>query len=339
MNTFYQQSLEQQEEQLLRLAYSALPAWGLEGTLSLIKHRENAVYRLETRDKQQYALRIHRANYHSNASLHSELSWVDALQGCGIDVPNAIPTLNGDFFTIASIASVPEPRQIDLLSWVDGKQIGSVEDGLTDGPEQIRKNYYTIGEVAAQIHNQASQWSTPKNFQRHSWDLDGLVGEQPFWGPFWDLQALSTEQRNLILKAREAVRAELKQLSTSPEDYSMIHADLVPENVLVTANSVQIIDFDDAGFGWHLFEIATALYFIQFDPNYETAKQALIDGYRQHRPMPDEKLAHLPQLMMARGFTYLGWAHTRQNTETAQQFTPHLIDLCCKTINQYLPLT
>ena len=39
----------------------------------------------------------------------------------------------------------------------------------------------------------------------------------------------------------------------------MIHADLVPENVLVDGDSIRLIDFDDAGFGWHHFEIATAL--------------------------------------------------------------------------------
>ncbi|WP_019531358.1 phosphotransferase enzyme family protein [Dasania marina] len=336
MNTFYQQSLAQQEEQLLRLAYSALPAWGLEGHLSLIKHRENAVYRLTTADNQLYALRIHRANYHSDASLHSELSWVNALQGCGIEVPNAIPTQTGAFFTLASLDSIPETRQIDLLSWVDGKQIGSIEDGLSDSPEQIQKNYFIIGQVAAQIHNQASQWPTPEGFQRHSWGLEDLVGEEPFWGPFWELQALSPVQRSLILKARKTVRKGLMTLSTDSADYSMIHADLVPENVLVNANSVQIIDFDDAGFGWHLFEIATALYFIQFDQHYEIAKQALIAGYRQHRPLSDQKLAQLPLLMVARGFTYLGWVHTRQNTETALESTPHLINLCCRTIEQYI---
>ena len=32
-----------------------------------------------------------------------------------------------------------------------------------------------------------------------------------------------------------------------------------------TASRVCVIDFDDAGFGWHLFELATSLYFITDD--------------------------------------------------------------------------
>ena len=52
---------------------------------------------------------------------------------------------------------------------------------------------------------------------------------------------------------------ELSKLAKSPGTYSMIHADFVAENVLVDEGRVRLIDFDDAGFGWHLFELATSL--------------------------------------------------------------------------------
>ena len=32
---------------------------------------------------------------------------------------------------------------------------------------------------------------------------------------------------------------------------------------MVQGDRIKLIDFDDAGFGWHLFELATALYFIR----------------------------------------------------------------------------
>lgn len=336
MTDFNQLLPQEQEERLLKLAYQSLEAWNVKGELSLIKQRENAVYRLHTDAGERYALRVHRANYHSDAALKSELTWIRALADVGLGVPAAIPTTCGDYFAKVSVDEVPEPRQVDLLSWVEGDQIGSIEDGLGDDPQAIRHIYLTIGRVAAQVHNHSSAWAVPQDFRRHSWDVDGLVGEQPFWGPFWELQSLTEEQRELMIKARVEVRQDLIEFGQSTADYSLIHADFVPENVLVDGDKVQIIDFDDAGFGWHLFELATALYFIQPDKNYAIARDALLEGYREQRPLADEKLAKLPLFLAARSLTYLGWVHTRPGTETAIELEPMLVDMCCKTVTAYL---
>lgn len=321
---------------LQKLAQKSLDAWGLQGELSLIKHRENAVYCVQKADGERFALRVHRANYHSDASLESELTWMRALDAAGIGVPTPIATLNGQNFVSVSVEDLPEPRQVDLLAWVDGEQIGSVEDGLGDDVGVIEHIYSEIGRVAAKVHNQAVSWEVPAEYERHAWDIDGLLGENPFWGPFWELEALTEEQRGLILEAREKIREGLTAFGQGAEDYSMIHADFVPENFLVDGDKVSIIDFDDAGFGWHLFEIATALYFIQGDPSYEIARDALIQGYREFRPLSDEKLASLPLFMAARSLTYLGWVHTRSETETAVELTPMLIEMCCDAVNKYL---
>ena len=339
MLKFNDLSLREQEESLLALAYASLDAWGLNGELSLIKHRENAVYALLTNTGERYALRIHRADYHSDDALKAELAWINALREHGIGAPNVVPTRSGEFFTKLASEAVGLPRQVDLLAWVEGDQLGSVEDGLGDAPETIRDIYLTIGQLAAKVHNQSSQWQLPEGFVRHAWDADGLLGENPFWGRFWELEALNHEQRELIDRAREKARQELRDLGTSPDDYSLIHADFVPENLLVDGDSLQIIDFDDAGFGWHMFELATALYFIQSDKNYAIARDALIDGYRQQRPLTEEKLARLPLFMAARSFTYLGWVHTRQNTQTARELTPMLIDMCCDAAREYLAIS
>lgn len=55
-----------------------------------------------------------------------------------------------------------------------------------------------------------------------------------------------------------------------------------------------------AGYGWHLFEIAAALYFIREDPHYAVARDALIAGYREYRPLPDRVVEKLPVLMTPR---------------------------------------
>jgi Ser/Thr protein kinase RdoA (MazF antagonist) len=337
MTGFYSLPPPQQGERLADLARSALPHWGLEGAaLEVIKMRENAVFRATLPDGRRHALRIHRHGYHSDAALRSELQWMRALDEAGIPVPSVIPAASGDLFVIARRAAVPEPRQVDLFAWVEGRQLGSAESGIDGGPDAVARTFHTIGALTARMHNQASAWAAPAGFTRHAWDAEGLAGDRPFWGPFWELDALTPAQRNLVRRGRERVRDALAALPRDPDNYSLIHADFTPENLLVDGDQVRPIDFDDAGFGWHLFDLATTLFF-HLDADYcPAARAALIAGYRTHRPLPDTTLARLPLFLVARGFTYLGWVHTRRETQTAQELTPALVDLACRLTRAFL---
>ena len=315
------------------LALASLKAWNLVcSDIEVIKYRENAVFKVVAENGVPFALRVHRSGYHSDAELRSELEWMAALQASGIEVPIVIPAVNGDLFVRTVIPVTGEAAQIDLFEWIDGVQLGSAEEGLGDNAADIERSYRTIGSIAARLHNHGATWNLPTGFSRHAWDVEGLVGEAPFWGRFWELGELTPAQRTLVLQAREIIRSELIGMAASPDyasSYGLIHADFVPDNVMVSNGVVRLIDFDDAGFGWHLFELATALYFIRSDPNFEVARDALIAGYRQHRALPDHVLGKLSVFMMARGLTYLGWVHTRRNTDAAHALTPFVIALAC----------
>ncbi|MGH8244997.1 MAG: phosphotransferase enzyme family protein, partial [Gammaproteobacteria bacterium] len=208
--------------------------------------------------------------------------------------------------------------------------------GLAGDPDTLRKNFRTIGELCARVHNQSSAWRFPDDFQRHAWDAQGLTGENPLWGRFWELEILTTTQRDLIQRTRKRVHRELMACPQSPDSYGIIHADLTPENIMVHDGRVRLIDFDDAGFGWHLFEIATALYFHLHEAYFQNARDALIEGYRVHRQLADEMLDRLPLFFVARSFTYLGWIHTRKGTQTAMELGPMLVEAACDLADDYL---
>ena len=80
---------------------------------------------------------------------------------------------------------------------------------------------------------------------------------------------------------------------------------------MVDGSRVRLIDFDDAGYGWHLFEIATTLYFHIGQPYFDAVERATLAGYRSERELTAADEALLPLFYTARGFTYLGWVHTR----------------------------
>ncbi len=337
MTDFYNLTPEQQSECYQRLAEFVLPEWGLQDAkLSMIKMRENAVFKVELADGGKQVLRIHRAGYHSDDALRSELQWIQALGKAGIETPQVIPTKSNQLFVAPDSKLAGHARQIDMFAWVDGEQLGSVEGGIVGEVESLTNNFRAIGELAARVHNQSSSWHVPDGFKRHAWDVDGLTGEKPFWGRFWELDALSKTQRDLIVRVRDRVREELIAYAETSENYSMIHADMVPENVLVDGEHTRLIDFDDAGFGWHLFEIATSLYFYSGSDSFDAVRNACIEGYRTKRPLTDEDLSYLPLFLLARGTTYLAWVHTRKETETARELTPMLVDMVCSLAEEYL---
>ncbi len=337
MDDFYRATPEQQAGRLQLLAERAVREWKLPNcTISLIKYRENAVFKVDVQGGRRFALRIHRPGYHEDAALQSELLWIDALAKAGLEVPGVIASTNGEFCVPISVDAVPESRMVDLFSWVDGEQLGSSEEGVRESAENLYTMYQTIGRIAAQLHNITTAWQQPDGFERHAWDLEGLVGDQPFWGRFWELESLTEQQRELLLSARERVRVELEQYGQPEGLYSMIHADFVPENLLVDGDKVRLIDFDDAGFGWHMFELATALYFVHTEPHYDSARRGLIDGYRECRALDDRDWNRLDLFLLARSFTYLGWVHTRAETETAKELTPMLVEMACNLATCYL---
>lgn len=326
---------------LERLAAVALRSWRRQPReISLVKMRENAVFRVVDEQGDAFALRIHRQGYHDDDALGAELQWMAALRQDGIEVPRVVPAHDGRLFVSVDSEECPGARQVDLFEWIDGRALGTSEAGLRGELADVGRTYRVVGRLAASLHDHTAKWPLPAGFRRHCWDLEGLVGEHPFWGRFWELPALGVEERRLLLRARDRARIDLQSFARQPgagRHYGLIHADLVPENLLLTdQGEVRLIDFDDAGFGWHLFDLATALYFVQDGVGGGAAKDGLIAGYRARRPLSEAHLAALPLFMALRGFTYLGWAHTRPATAESLAILPHVIRLACRASENLL---
>ena len=242
-----------------------------------------------------------------------------ALREAGIATPAVIPTPDGELFVRVGFAGLAHEHQCDLLSWVSGTPLGSAEERSFSAEEAVARTYLATGRLAARIHNQATSWSRPAGFERPSWDEAGCLGQDALWGHWSDLDCLTAEERTVLADAAEVAMEVLGRFGKTPDRYGLVHSDLVPDNLLDDGAQTSVIDFDDCGFGWHLWEMATGVYWHLGGDSYRPALDSFVQGYREHRALPDDHLALLPVFLLVRGLVYLGWIHTRRETETAGQ--------------------
>lgn len=308
-------------ERLQTLAGAALSHWGLESAgLELLKYRENAVFKVTAPSSgERFVMRVHRVGYRSDAELRSELQWTAALIADGIEAPSAVPTRAGELFVSVRHPDVPEPRQCDLLRWVEGSIIGSVEGGHVATAEEVRTNHYLAGRLAALMHNHGEMWPRPEGFTRLHMDFDGLIGSRPYLGPYAACPLLTPEQVELLDRAREGIRGALAAFGQTPDRYGLTHGDFLPENLLREGDKLRIIDFDDCGFGWHVMDIATSMMFLLGEPQYDDAFAGFVGGYRSVRALPDEHLEMLPVFLLTRAMTYVGWVGSRPDAAIARE--------------------
>ena len=311
---------------IVHLARLALPHWGLDGAdLDVIKHRENTVFKVTAADGRCFVLRVHRRGNNSDAAVQSELVWMGALRDAGIAAPAVVQASNGNLFVHVGEAS--DSRQCDLLEWLPGNlfnDLGRVEKGMR---VEFCDRFNRLGALAARVHNQSAKWQKPAGFERRSWDEGGLLGESPVMGRFWEHTAITPSQNREIMKARLVLGGFLKKFGKTPENYGLIHADFLPENILVHDGELSLIDFDDCGFGWYLFEMATSLFPQINQPFFDDLVAAYTEGYRSERKMSDADLEAFPAFLMIRGFTYLGWLHTRgDNMKHADRLAEEIIN-------------
>jgi Ser/Thr protein kinase RdoA (MazF antagonist) len=301
-------------------ACEALVHWDLGvPTPQLLKYRENAVFRISLRNGEPAALRLHRPGYHDEQALASELSWMAALRQAGLRVPAPVATPDGRH--IVALAATPDfgVQHADIVSWMAGNPLGQSGVPLAHSQEAIAVIFHSLGAAMARMHMATDAWTPPSFFCRPAWDGDGILGEKPLWGPFWDCAGLSPDQAKRLSRLRLFLRNQLEAVSGSDLDYGLIHADLVRENVLIDGDNVELIDFDDGGYGWRMFDIATALFKNRDEPHYPLMKAALIEGYRTLRALPDTALETLPLFMVLRSITYIGWIGERSGTPGAAE--------------------
>ena len=267
----------------------------------LIKQRENAVYEVAL-PSGRAALRLHRPGYQSAAAIWSELWWCRELAAAGVPVARPVAALDGAF-----VAELPSGRLATALAWVEGAPLGEAGVALAGSHGEQVDRHRALGRLIARLHSVTDDLSPPADFTRPRWDRDGLLGEVPFWGRFWDHPALTAEEAALLRHTRDFLRQRLQD-HAGTGSFGLIHADILRENVFVTGGGLALIDFDDSGFGFRLYDLGTVLSQNLNEPALPAIAQALAEGYGETRPVD---AAMIPVFTLMRCCASVGWTMPR----------------------------
>ena len=290
--------------------------------VELVAHSENVTFRVSGGGSEtDYVLRLHRPGYNSIEELNSERIWAAALKDAGISIQDSLLTNQGQHFALVDVPGTGEQRYAGMTSWLEGMILS---DYLEEQPDRAKREWVfrRIGGIAAAVHNQSAGWNEPQGFARRRLDLDGLLGERPHWGRFWEHADLSNAERAVLLRGRQYVRNALQAYGEAPDNFSLIHADLDPDNIVQCGDDMALIDFDDAAFGWHMYDIASVLIEHRSTPDFDGIVAAVLDGYGERRPLQKRDVEMLPAFLLIRGMALIGWFHQRPEHADSEYFEP-----------------
>ena len=318
---------------LNKIAQSAISRYSLpDGAKpTLINISENATYRIDDpATGHRWALRIHREGYHSPKAIASELAWLAALEEQGAArVPTALPGSDDELIQSISVDGLERPRNVVLFSWENG-----AEPANNDAA-----GFEKLGETAAKMHAHVKSWLCPVWFERHTWDFETSLGSKPHWGSWRDGMGMTPEIEAVLAKTVTVIEKRLEHFGKGPDVFGLVHGDMRLANLLIDDGIVKVIDFDDCGFSWFLYDCATTVSFFEDAPEVPDLVAAWVRGYRRFGKLSAEQEAEIETFIMLRRILLVAWIGSHSETDLAKSmgvsYTQGTVPLCERYLGSF----
>jgi Ser/Thr protein kinase RdoA (MazF antagonist) len=314
-----------------RMAHGATARYALSprSSATMINLSENATYRIDDPDSGgQTILRIHRVGYHSERAIESELQWMTALRrDTGLETPEPIPARDGTVIQTLTSPELRDPRHAVMFEFMSGRE--PAEDELLEPFERL-------GEVSARMHEHAKGWQLPPGFTRHTWDYETSLGRRPTWGRWQDGMGMTPAHEAILGRMSEAIRSRLERYGKPRERFGLTHADIRLANLLVEGAHTRVIDFDDCGFSWYLYDLGTALSFIEHRPDVPDLVESWLRGYHKAVTLSADERQEIPTFIMLRRLLLVAWIGSHAETDLAKSLGAAYTEGSCRLAETYL---
>jgi Ser/Thr protein kinase RdoA (MazF antagonist) len=293
------------------LAREAIVRYGFPAHAELERYEltENWTFRVtDTVGPAPIVLRVYRPGVKSQDEIRSELAWMSALRDDeDLPVPEVMRTHEED--QLVTLRRGTQSIYCAAFGWVPGREPPETE---------LSRWFPRLGELTARMHRHARCWTRPRWFSRMRWDAQTTLGPKGHWGP-WSASVHDPEERCQLAQLEEVVTERLIRFGVSPDRFGLVHADLRLANVLVDGDQLTILDFDDCGDSWYLYDLAATLTFNEGRPDVDELIAAWADAYRSVEPLSVADEAEIMTFLMLRRLMLSAYVGLRDDTELARE--------------------
>jgi len=266
----------------------------------------------DRRGARELVLRVHRIGYSSAEEIRAELAWIEALRRDGvIETATPLPGVDGELVHTLESPSGRSPRYAVAFERLPGRE----PDAGAEAPRWFER----LGELTARMHVHSKSWSLPAGFRRKRWDMDAMVGEGGHWGPWRAAIGLDGAGTAVLEEALPVIRERLERFGMGSERFGLVHADLRLANLLAHEAHLRIIDFDDCGFSWFMYDFAAAVSFIEHEAVVPHLLRAWVAGYRKVAPLSEEERREIPTFVVLRRILLTAWLASHAEVPFARQ--------------------
>jgi Ser/Thr protein kinase RdoA (MazF antagonist) len=316
-------------ERVQRVARRALRHYPVspDAGVTLLQVSENATFRVDDADSGAAILRVHRLGYHSPGEIESELAWMDALRrDAGIRTPRILPASDTDRVVAVGDPATGDRRYCVMFELLPGQ---APEEGDLG-------RFVQLGALTARMHGHARSWVRPAGFTRFRWDAAAAFGPRARWGRWQDAPGVGRDERAVLARLEVTLRRRLEAYGSGPERFGLVHADTRMANLLVSDDEVGVIDFDDCGFSWYLYDLATAFSFFEHRSDLADLVDAWLSGYRQIAPLPATDEAEVPTFVLFRRLLLVAWLGSHSAADISGDLGPGYTVQSCELAESYL---
>ena len=315
-----------------QLAEQALGLYDLprNARVHLVSLSENEIYKVEAPFGRGWALRIQRPGYQSKSSLASEMAWLAALRRDGV-VATQIPVAGLDGEWVQRLSDDGQTRNVVLFEWENGSHPRMEMD--------LRQCFRNLGAITAQMHVHSRTWQRPEGFVRCTWDFETTLGETPHWGRWRDALGMNAGRLDLFGRTAELIRERLASYGRGPDCFGLAHCDLRLDNLLVDDSEIKVIDFDDCGFSWFMYDAAAAVSFYEHLPQVPSLIKCWLEGYRTVAAVRRAEEEEIPTFLMLRRLLLVAWVGSHAETALARSlgvsYTEQTVTLCSGYLRRF----
>ena len=316
-------------------ARGALAAYNLgpDTAVTLLNVSENATFLVDDPGEGRSVLRVHRLGYHSERAIASELAWTDALRAeAGVRTPRVLSAVDGRRIVTVPEAGAGAERHCVRFEFLPGAEPAS---DASDGPAHFAE----LGEITARMHAHARTWARPEWFTRFAWDLDAAFGPSPRWGHWREGPGVGAGEREILRRLEETLTRRLGAYGIGPGRFGLVHADTRLANLLAGESGTAVIDFDDSGFSWFLYDLGTAVSFFEDDPGVPGLVDAWLSGYRRGGTVTAADEAEIWTFILLRRLLLLGWMGTHPASAGVAELSAGYARGSCDLADRFLSRT